>query len=172
MSLPRDQKGNKINTHDASPVRVDAKQAAQDKPDTSTTIKVSSKSSKPDEAEEETRGRSSKNLEKTRAAPSTNSQMVNRQRNSNATPVTPDVEAIIKPEEWYNIPPCIKISIEKIIDLQQMGSRQLNTMEKRLQDGLNRVNTDQTKTERSLKDLISELKTDLNEKNVKSLRQI
>lgn len=58
--------------------------------------------------------------------------MVNRQRTLNQTPVTPDAEAIIKPEEWYNIPPCIKIAIEKIIDLQQSGLRQLNTMEKRL----------------------------------------
>jgi hypothetical protein len=72
MSLPRDQKVNKISSRDVSPVRVDQKQAAQDKPDTSNTVKVSTKSSKPDEgtAEEESRGRdlsSTRKIEKTRA---------------------------------------------------------------------------------------------------------
>jgi hypothetical protein len=49
--------------------------------------------------------------------------MVNRPRTLNQTPVTPDAEAIIKHEEWYNIPPCIRLAIEKIIDLQQSGLR-------------------------------------------------
>jgi len=45
----------------------------------------------------------------------------NRQttRVANETPGSKtDTDQIIKPEEWYNIPPVIKTAIERVIDLQ------------------------------------------------------
>ena len=69
----------------------------------------------------------------------TNSQFQNKRTLAGSEIKGLDINEIIKPEEWYNIPHCVKSAIERLIELQQMSTRTQSVQEKRINDGFKKL---------------------------------